>query len=504
MAFASRMFFAFAIFSVFLMQSFALAATANETALLYVATGEASATKSVQFQSGGSTYYVVTVANKEVLLLKPEGSDFTHVSDNATLLSVLPAYISAAYASAFSDTNLESLKNHFDALNKTYAYCDEAMTPFLKNSFLIYYIQQIDDRGTPIPKTKLALDGLMGNKTLGEGTQAKLKNGFGNASEKISALSSGMAPDELRQSLSELSDLFAVLKNASDQYAADFNLLESRHPDMLKKRVCALSSTSFANVTDDLSIRDNIPSSQQLSSSIIASTPQRVELRKVKELVSEESAKFKEVSDLFSEVKKKLDGKGISLTGLNKSVASLDATLTSLKATSTLSSAKTLQATFDTNYNSTKAWLVALSATTLATDIVSSVDALKEAKNSTSQAALRLGENNEDVMKIKQKIKTLETSLNTQLGLVQNASNKTVAPAVFQNMTITANAIAKEANDLKPAWDQNILIIIAGAVVIIALVFAIVIWYRNQKTLAELSDKVSKSAEKEIDIRKLK
>ncbi len=482
----------------------AFAATVNETAMLYVADGEVSATSIVPFKSGAASYYMVAVATKEVLLLEPTDSDFQPVSDNATLISVLPAYISSAYANVFSDANVESLKTHFDVLNKTFNYCDEVMSPFLKNSFIIYYIQQIDDRGTPIPKTKLAIDYLLGNATLGNGSSYKLKTGFALANEKILVVSPQASPDVVRESLFDIYDTFSELKTIAGQYATDFNLLESRHPDMFSKRVCALSEASFANVTDDLRIRESIPSAASLSSAIIASTQPRVEFRKIKEIILNKTKKLGEITALHKSVQKTLAGTGIELSGINKSVQNLDSNLTLLKTATTLASARTIEAMFDKAYNSTYAWLYALNSTTLATDIAASVNASKTAKNSTDGAALRLGENNEDVVKVKQKFKSFQANLNSNLSAVQNASEKIVPAATFQNLTITATGIAKEADNLRPAWDQNILMIIAGGIILVALMMGIVIWYRNQKALSEVSEKITAKGSKEIDIRNLK
>ncbi len=490
--------FAFALFAF---SPLAFAASVNDTARLYVADGELSAMDVVPFSASGSQYYMVTVAGKEALLLAPSGADFQPVSDNATLLAVLPAYISSAYSGVFSETNLDSLKAHFEELNATFDYCAQPMKGFLNGGTLLWWILQTDDRGSSIPKSFLAVSRLGGNATIGIGSQASLKNGIDNASEKISALSADVSPDEIRNSLAEVYETVWSIKGLADEYSADFNFLESRHPDSFHKRTCALSSSSFDNVTDDLHLKDVIPSSAGLSSALAASTPVRAEYRKVKEISAAESKKLADLRALYNSTQKVFAGTGLNLTGLSRGIDSLSSKLASLEAATDLSTARPLQADFDKAYNSTYGWLYEFTSSSLAKDIVASVNATNDAKNATAGAALRLGENNDDVIKVKQKVKVLEANLDSNLSVVQNANGSVVSAAVFQNLTVAAQALSQEADGLKPAWQQNDLVIVAFFVIILAAVFGIVVWYRNQKAIAEVSAKISERGNREMEER---
>ncbi|MFA6048647.1 MAG: hypothetical protein WC792_01700 [Candidatus Micrarchaeia archaeon] len=487
-------------FAVFAFSPLAFAASVGETALLYVADGEVSATNVSPFSSSGSAYYMVAVAGKEAVLLAPNKSDFRPVSDNATLLSVLPAYISVAYAGLFSEANLAALKTDISVLNLTFDYCDSVMKPFLANSFMVYYLSQIDDRGSPIPKTQLAIARLSGNKTV-DGTAEQLAAGILLSSQKISALSADVSPEEMRRSLVEVYDAVSAIKGLAESYSTDFNFLESRHPDMFRRRTCALSSSSFSNLTDDLRLKDSIPSAESLASALIASTPRRAEYRQIREIGANASKKMDEVLSLFNSTQNALAGSGVELSGLNKSVADLGSKLSALRASANLSSAKKIEAEFNTAYNSTYGWLYEFSSTSLAQDIAASVNATADAKNATANAAIRLGENNEDVLKVKQRFKAHEASLKSNLSAVQNATAKVVPAAVFQNLTISANEIAKDAEGMRPSWAQNELVIVAVGVILLAVGFAIVIWYRNQKAVSEVSARISDAGNRKMEER---
>lgn len=486
------------------------ALTANETILLY-AREEDSASFST-FESDGTTYYLGLFNAKESIVLVEQGEEFVPVEDNETLNLILPSYISGAYADFFLGSNIDDLKTAFEALSKTFDYCDEVLTPFLNNGFMLFYIRQTDDRGTPVPLTDNALVRLDGNtsgNSSEKGTSNVLIEDFQEASVKVNEIDYSASASEVRAKLTELNDLIEEMKGVSDEYSTDFNFLRSRHPDMLSKRVCGLTSESFSDVSTEIGVKDSVPTVSSLAQTIFAETKTRKTLREVNEIYSRAEQKHAYASGLLSSVKNRLNKTQISLAGFERKVADLESNLSLVKAAENVEAAKALEEIFDNNYVLTKDWLEALNNTSLGADIVESGLAVKESKEAVYNASLLLGENNERVIELKEKRQTVDDQLKTELRVIEKADGSLVPAAVFQNITLTANSITEQARSLQPAWNLSFsnlgdLAIIVGAIVIVALIVGLVIYYRSQKTLLNVSTKMHEAHEREVDIRKFK
>ncbi len=504
---------AYLLFSlVLLFSAFAFSASVEDSAKLYLGRDEATAMNITEFSSSGGTYYMVSSGGTELLVLKPgSAGSFLAVESQAELETAMGPYITKAYGSVFSEDQAQKAKSDFDNLSKAAGVCIKPMNGFLTNSFLIYYIKQIDDRGSAVPGTSNAIRNLtVGNATavsgisdpqkllaranltkLSNGTHAIVVGGIAELGNLTYSLSSSKPASEVRTDLDSINKLLSELKPVVDLYQGDYAYLYTtkQHFAMFSNQPCTFTSSAFAALESDFATAGSVPSEAELASRLAISTKDRAERYSIRLVYQQETEKLAGLALRQKNVQDRMNLVGLDLSGLSANVTSMNVSTAKVELATSVGEANELDGKFKAMYSATEGYVSFVESDQVYGALNGSTSAISAAQLSIDTASTRIGKDNSDVVALKEKYATLRTELDQARSDLAAGKTAGIVPKI-QNITADLEDLNTRAAALKPVSEQFDAVIIGGLILIIVVGAAVIYYYRSKKPPAEVSPSV--------------
>jgi hypothetical protein len=246
--------------------------------------------------SGGA--YLASVAKEASFVLVPDGKNYSLEEDYGKLKGLLGGHCASVLAKNFNETALELLSSGFSGLESNFTRVDAVTARFLKNTQLIYFILQVDDRGAKVLLSKIAVDRLGGNGTVPSNSEI-LKDGFEGARKTLGDIDTSEVPNLTKGRLAQINATLAVLYPVAQEYESDFNLISSRHYMMVEKTTSDFVKY-FTPVFSGLSVLGRLCTAEELAGKLANGSAAHADYFKIHGLANAEWAKIDALSQRYS------------------------------------------------------------------------------------------------------------------------------------------------------------------------------------------------------------
>ena len=289
--------------------------------------------------SASGHYYLVFLSGNASFVLSQGQSDYALVSDRSTLASVLSPYADSQFTSAFNSTSLAKLNADFSALATEFKDCQRINSGVIQNQKAIYFFGIYDDYNSKVKLSKLAFEALGSDgSTDNEVTQTAA------ALDRAQAVLSGVKVENGAEATkSGLLDLNATLSGIYDtakKFDSDFNLITARHPEMVHRKICKVS-TLMGPVFGDISPAANTATLSEMVDSLSNVSSSHLDLLSIRQMSYNLSfryfnlrGRYRFVSDEFSQ------NASISLSSFGAQIDAIGPDVDALKASESLEQAK--------------------------------------------------------------------------------------------------------------------------------------------------------------------
>ena len=476
------------------------AAVIDDTALRYLAPGEKSSATITNFSSGGVTYYMVFQNQTELFVLKPEGQNYTLVSDKAALTVPLKDYIAFKYGASVSPEKITSIRSEYAWLSNFSKNCTTPMRELMLNSPLMTLIMNNDGTGNTY-KTVMRLTGQNGskgisipgisnvemlqnksqiNKYIIKGYVAVIVGGMNYLGEIAGNLSENASTADNTAVVSQMKAFVAEYKTPLTQYVADHNFMNTNYPPVIKK--CDFGSSSFAKM-DALLVVKVLPSEADLADNLSRSAAARITMAadsgSISALVASEQAGSALLAESAAAARQVLTQYGMPTTDLDSKLAGVNASLERTKNSVTAAEAETLHADFQAKLAVANNFtgLFRLESTVSALAAVEA--ALNGSQWAIGLAASRMGGNDTNVNNLNQTWETVRLDVaKAKADLAQGKPGAVTAISNSTTQLTTVKATAEGLNQITAQMD----VLIIGFVVLIIIIGIVAFFYtRNRR-----------------------
>ncbi len=429
---------------------------ANETAALFLNETELPSMALAPFQSGASKYFIVKSGGRELLVLRENDGNYAAVEGIGAIESLVGDY-KRENAPEFTTETMNEIKAEISELNTAYEYCSEPMRGFLNSGTLLFWILQVDDRGTATPHTTNAVNRIRGNYTrFNNGTSVKtsrgsaeiLEEGFADATGAAQALeNSSPSSFELAEKLNSLYQKIGGMKAVAGNYSTDFAYLKSRHPEMLSRRDCNLSEQSFGPLEESLDAQGALLNAVELATKMAAFVAERKPQFEARKSLLKYKKDYATLSAEVNAIQTALAPANVTPSSLNRKMLQLERAMQELSNAQNLSEARKKEDEFMRTYAKANAEARALSESGMLGKINESISAVIAAKNAVAGLEEK-GVSANELQNAQKKYLALRAELDDALFWVEFGGKDRINESDFANITIKAGAFTNETTGL--------------------------------------------------------
>ncbi len=452
-----------ALFSIALQAGLANAATnaaaslpASETAALFLNETELPSMAVAPFTSGTGKYFVVKSEGRELLVLRENEGNYAAVEGPGAIEALVNDY-KRGNAPEFTNETLVEIKAKISELNATYEYCAEPMRGFLNSGTLLFWILQVDDRGSPVPHTTNAINRIRGNYTwFNNGTSVKtsngsaeiLEDGFADAAIAAAALEDPAASTfELSEKLNSLYQKIGGMKAVAGNYSTDFAYLKSRHPENLRRRDCNLSAQSFEPLEETLDAQGALLDAAGLAKKMADFVAERKPQFEARKSLLKYKKDYAALASEVNSIQAALAPANVSPSSLKRKLLQLERAMQELSNAQNLPEARRKEDEFTRAYAKASLEAKALEESGMLEKINESVSAVMAAKNAVATLEEKGAQAN-DVQDARKKYLSLKTELDDALFWVEFGGKDRINASDFTNITAKARVFANETTGL--------------------------------------------------------